>query len=109
MCAIDVGANIGYFTLLMSRAVGDSGRVLAIEAEPKNFQFLRTNLELNAVTNVEALPVAAHHTPGLISIARNPDNHGASTAVLAGAWWETTPCRRCASTMCWIRKCPSMW
>src|SRR5262245_22793065 len=91
MNAIDVGANIGYFTLLMSRAVTDSGQVLAIEAEPQAFQMLRANLELNAVANVELLPVAAHRTPALIFIARNPDHQGGITAVLAGSPWQTTP------------------
>lgn len=50
---IDVGANIGYFTALMSKLAGPSGRVLAVEPEPRNFRVLRQNLALNGLTNVE--------------------------------------------------------
>ncbi len=56
---IDVGANIGYFTLLASRLVGSAGKVIAIEASPGIFAKLRDNLERNRVTNVEAINVAA--------------------------------------------------
>lgn len=81
MHALDVGANIGYFTLLMARQVGPSGRVLAIEAEPENFRYLRANVELNGLANVELLPVAAHRTAGLVTITRNTENPGGSRVV----------------------------
>lgn len=49
---IDVGANIGYFTLLASRAVGPTGRVVAFEPmEPVRERLLR-NIALNGLTNV---------------------------------------------------------
>jgi FkbM family methyltransferase len=47
---LDVGANIGYFTLLAARAVGPGGRVFAFEPEPENFRLLQANLALNEVT-----------------------------------------------------------
>lgn len=47
MVAYDVGANIGYFSILMARQVGLQGRVYAFEALPENLQRLRSNLELN--------------------------------------------------------------
>jgi FkbM family methyltransferase len=52
--AIDIGAHIGYFTLIMSKLVGDSGRVFAFEPEPSNFDLLQTNLRLNRTRNVLA-------------------------------------------------------
>lgn len=48
--AYDVGANIGYISLLLARAVGEGGRVFAFEALPANLQRLRRNLELNRMT-----------------------------------------------------------
>ena len=48
MIAYDVGANIGYISLLMAKAVGEIGRVVAFEALPENLARLRVNLELNA-------------------------------------------------------------
>ena len=44
---LDIGANCGYFALLMADAVGQSGRVLAIEANPRLAELVDTSLELN--------------------------------------------------------------
>jgi hypothetical protein len=44
---IDVGANIGSLTLAASDIVGESGKVYAVEANPKIFSYLRGNLLLN--------------------------------------------------------------
>lgn len=46
---IDVGANIGEFTLTGLTAVGPAGKVVAIEAHPRIFDFLQGNLRLNAI------------------------------------------------------------
>jgi FkbM family methyltransferase len=45
----DVGANIGYVSLLLARAAGEAGRVFAFEALPDNAARLRRNLELNGM------------------------------------------------------------
>jgi FkbM family methyltransferase len=47
MVAFDVGANIGYITLMLARAVGPNGRVVAFEALPANVERLERNLALN--------------------------------------------------------------
>jgi FkbM family methyltransferase len=60
----DVGANIGYHSLLGSCAVGPSGKVIAIEASPMIYGKLRKNLCLNRVTNVETVNVAVTAEPG---------------------------------------------
>src|SRR5215469_1379591 len=52
---VDVGAHIGYYSLLFSRLVGPTGHVIAFEPVPKNFEFLSENLELNTCTNVEPI------------------------------------------------------
>lgn len=44
---MDVGANIGYFTLLMARQVGPGGRVIAFEPLPTVYSVLCENLRLN--------------------------------------------------------------
>lgn len=53
--AIDAGANIGFFTMVMSRLVGEHGRVIAFEPGVNNTHKLKENLALNGVTNVEVV------------------------------------------------------
>ncbi len=49
---VDVGANVGYFTVLMSRLVGPRGSVVAVEPDRDNLRLLRLNLWLNRCHNV---------------------------------------------------------
>lgn len=49
---IDVGANIGYYTLIFAQLVGKSGKVIAFEPEFKNFEILKKNVEINNYNNV---------------------------------------------------------
>ena len=51
--ALDVGANIGMMTLLMSRCVGPRGRVVAFEPNPSCVARMRSALEVNAIRNVD--------------------------------------------------------
>lgn len=55
---VDAGANIGYHSLLMSKLVGDNGRVLAFEPDPNCFDKLKDNLELNGAGNCSPVPIA---------------------------------------------------
>lgn len=51
-CVIDIGANIGYYTLLFARKVGNTGKVFAFEPDPQNFSILNRNIKNNKYTNV---------------------------------------------------------
>lgn len=64
MTVFDVGANVGYYTLLFARAVGPSGRVFAFEPDPDNFVFLQRHLTLNRTMNVSLVEAAASHQTG---------------------------------------------
>jgi FkbM family methyltransferase len=55
---VDIGANIGYFTVLASDAVGSNGRVLAFEPDPRNLRLLRKNVDANRCENVRVEPKA---------------------------------------------------
>lgn len=55
---LDVGANMGYYTLLASRLVGESGLVVAFEPSPKNLQKLASNVAANNLTNVAIVSMA---------------------------------------------------
>lgn len=63
---LDIGAYIGLFTILASRQVGDEGLVIAIEADPANFDLLQKNIRENGLTNVRALCVGVGETPGTL-------------------------------------------
>ncbi len=51
MTAYDVGANIGYVTLMLAQAVGETGKVFSFEALPSNFDRLKNNVQLNGLDN----------------------------------------------------------
>lgn len=83
---IDIGANVGYYTLLAASIVGKRGRVCAIEASPSIYSTLEKNIALNGYTNVAAFNEAAADKEGILEIFRAPDNNiGATTTVAAQA------------------------
>ncbi len=52
---LDIGAGFGDFSLYASKLVGNTGLIIAFEPDPKNFERLRKNIELNNLTNVRAV------------------------------------------------------
>jgi FkbM family methyltransferase len=81
--AVDLGANHGYFTLLMSKLVGEGGHVIAIEAFPKTCESLKANLALNNVSNVEVKSVAISDRKGETEMTvPDPFNSGMTTTLV---------------------------
>ncbi len=64
MTVVDVGANVGYYTLLAARLVGKSGTVFAFEPSPENFALLQRNVEANGYRNVICVPKAVSNRCG---------------------------------------------
>lgn len=77
---LDVGANCGYISLLASKVVGASGKVIAIEASPTTYALLLKNLSLNGFAqNVVPLNVAAAAGPcEVVIVVRDERNIGAN-------------------------------
>lgn len=73
---VDVGANAGYFSLLASRLVGPSGRVLSFEPSPYVAKLLAGTLSQNRIQNVQLFPFALgrSNSQGVLSDVL-PDNH----------------------------------
>lgn len=76
MTFLDVGAHVGYMTLLGAQAVGPTGRVIAVEASPANVALLRRNVKANGATNVEIIAAAASDRSGILALSLSPWNTG---------------------------------
>lgn len=77
---IDVGANIGYFSLLASRLVGDRGAVVAIEPSRRALSELASNVQRNNLSNIIILSVAAGRSFSIQNLLQaTPNNIGASS------------------------------
>ena len=55
---VDLGANIGYFTLILAKLVGPTGHVFAFEPDPRNLVLLKKNVEYNNYKNITIIPKA---------------------------------------------------
>jgi FkbM family methyltransferase len=90
MVAYDLGANIGYITLMLARAVGPKGHVFAFEALPTNIRRLRKHLELN---NIEPRVTPVHGavvgTPGQVEFLRGPSGATGKVSGAAGREIQT--------------------
>ncbi len=60
----DIGANIGYYTLIFAKVVGERGKVFAFEPDPQNFALLRKNVEINGYHNVVLVRKAISNKTG---------------------------------------------
>ncbi|HKV98960.1 MAG TPA: FkbM family methyltransferase [Vicinamibacterales bacterium] len=73
-CVFDVGANVGFYTLLAASKAGPSGRVIAFEPLPDNLRILRRHLQLNDVRNVTVIEAAAGDADGTAHFAPHAHN-----------------------------------
>ena len=73
---IDVGAHIGFFTLLASRLVGPSGKVIAVEGEEVNFHRINNHKNLNDAANIMAVNAVVSEKEGPCRFFINSDNDG---------------------------------
>ena len=76
---IDIGAHVGYFTLLASRLVGPMGQVLAFEPEQRNYEWLLKHLRMNGITNVLPFHWACGAGAGVSELSVCPVNDGGNS------------------------------
>ncbi len=87
MSFVDAGANWGLFSLLAASLVGPSGRVIALEPDPRVFLKLQSNIERNQLKQVEAFQVAAADREAELLLAGHngvDQNSGMSRLVESG-------------------------
>ncbi|MFZ6678777.1 FkbM family methyltransferase [Undibacterium sp. Tian12W] len=79
MRVLDIGANIGYFSLLAASLVGDSGKVFAVEPNAENCKLLEASKKLNSYAQISVLQFAAGRSCGLLSLNTSYSNGTTST------------------------------
>jgi FkbM family methyltransferase len=73
---VDIGAHVGYFTILAGKLVGPRGRVWAFEPHPRNFELLLTNLDRNGVGNAQCFQYAVTDKTGQAELFAAQGNTG---------------------------------
>jgi FkbM family methyltransferase len=81
---LDAGAHIGFYALVAARCVGPKGRVIAVEADERNFTHLNTNVALNSATQITAVHAALADSVGEVHLNPNDTNRGSITVSSAG-------------------------
>lgn len=76
---LDIGAHIGYFTLLLARLVGENGRVYAFEPDPTNSALLGKNVKTNGYTNVILEQKAVSNKSGKVPLYLSQDHKAGHT------------------------------
>jgi len=67
MVCLDIGSNIGYYAFLESKKVGKTGKVIAVEPSPLNFNILKKNLSLQKLSNIQIYNFACGNTNGEVN------------------------------------------
>ena len=82
---VDVGANVGFTTVLASKLVGPDGKVYAIEAHPRIYTYLKGNISFNRARNISAFNVAIGNVREMAMISDiSSDDQNAISADGAG-------------------------
>lgn len=78
----DIGANVGFFTIVAAKLVGETGKVYAFEPGSKNAAQIRHNAQMNNFSQVEVIEKAVSHTSGTgkLLLAQYSGGHALSTA-----------------------------
>lgn len=76
MTVVDIGANIGFYTLQLAKLVGPGGRVYAFEPDPENFRLLKKNLQTNRIKNVLPIKKAVSNSTGRVRLYLCEEHHG---------------------------------
>ena len=102
MGVIDIGANIGYFTMLAASIVGPEGRVLAVEPNPRNVRLLEASRRANRFDHVTVVQTAAGRETGLLILNTSFSNGTTSAPPDELAQFlsaEVVPCLRVDSLL----------
>ena len=80
---VDVGAHVGYHSLVAARLVGASGHIFSIDPQPYNCAKILTNAELNGFANITVIAAAVAEADGFIAL-KNQSRQDKARLTLAG-------------------------
>lgn len=95
---LDIGANVGAYSLFVAGRAGPTARILAIEPQPAIFDRLVGNIRLNAFANVKAIACAVADKSGELTLFIDPRNSGESSVKIVAAG-NAAPIRVPAKTL----------
>jgi FkbM family methyltransferase len=79
----DIGAHVGFYTILASVLVGPSGRVISFEPLPRNLEYLRRHINLNRLTNITVVDAAVGNKAGRVRFEEGA-NHSMGRVTAGG-------------------------
>lgn len=89
MVVVDIGANIGYYTLIAANLVGDKGKVFAFEPDPENYTLLVKNIEVNGYKNIISVQKAVSNKTGTTNFFLYEQNKGQHTIYEPSSYWKS--------------------
>ena len=76
MKTLDIGANIGYYTALTSKAAGEEGLIVAIEPDPESYKYLSKTINASKFDNIISFNLAASDIKQKLPLFISKDNRG---------------------------------
>lgn len=92
-CFIDIGANLGYFSLLAASIVGEKGTILAVEPLDRNLQCLYASVIANSFSQICIYPYAAADKRCIVSLTTDPGTSNAQIMDSAASSCNSIPQR----------------
>lgn len=96
MTFLDIGAHVGYFSVLAGRLVGPRGLVLAFEPDRRNYELLLANVWRNGLASVACFPWAVSAASGFVDLHLSETNTGDHRIVAAAEARSTVTVRAVA-------------
>jgi FkbM family methyltransferase len=98
---VDIGANVGLFSLFVTAQAGPDARILAVEPEPGNLRRLRFNVCANPNTPIKVFPIALSDEAGELAIELDHRDRGGSRTRKIAQSEASAGAVRVASQMLW--------
>jgi FkbM family methyltransferase len=82
---VDIGANVGAYSLFVAARAGGTARILAVEPQPEIFDRLAYNISLNPFGTIKAVDCAVADKTGELTLFLDPRNKGESSVKLVAS------------------------